>query len=194
MSRVEPFTIHDGLAIYQLGDGDPLLLSPYPHASTMHPMAEGELAALLAGLGRRVITFDPPGAYRSDRPMRCDMAEMLACMREVLAVCGIKRPVDLVGHSMGGLCALGFAIEHPEQVSRLVLVGACSGFPAVLRWSTPHNWRWYRDSEWWQCVWLGSRKMVGLDNLAVHKRLDNVVASASYVDKRFVKQLDDRTG
>ena len=115
-----PFTVHDGLAVYRLGSGEPVLLFPYPHGSTLRSMAEDSLAALLAGLERQVITFDPPGAYRSTRPMRCDMAEMLACAGEALHACRIKLPVDVVGHSMGSLCALALAIERPELVRRLV--------------------------------------------------------------------------
>jgi hypothetical protein len=78
------FMLHDGLAVYSLGSGEPLLLLPYPHGSTFRPIAEDCLAGLLAGLGRRVITFDPPGAYRSTRSMRGDMAEMIACATEAL--------------------------------------------------------------------------------------------------------------
>jgi pimeloyl-ACP methyl ester carboxylesterase len=39
---------------------------------------------------------------------------------------GVEK-VDLVAHSMGGFCAIVFAIAHPERVSRLVLVGAPAG-------------------------------------------------------------------
>jgi proline iminopeptidase len=88
---------------------------------------------------------------------------------------------------MGGLCALGLAIEQPELVGRLALIGACSGFPAVMRWSTPHNWSPWRDREWWQCFWLGFRQMLGLGNLAVHKKLDNLVEKASFVDQQYVE-------
>ncbi len=180
-------TIHDGLAVYRIGAGEPLLLFPYPHASTLRPMAEDRLAALLAGLGRQVITFDPPGAYRSTRPMRCDMAEMLDCAAEALAINRVSEPIDVIGHSMGGLCALGLAIGRPALVRRLVLIGSLSGWPAVLRWGTPHNWSPWRDREWWQCIALGARQMLGLGNLAVHKRLDNLVDVASFVDQRHVE-------
>lgn len=177
-------TIKDGLAIYHLGEGAPLLLFPYPHASTLRPMGEDRLAALLAGLGYRVITFDPPGAYRSTRSMKGDMAEMLSCAVEA---CQAVPPLRVVGHSMGGLCALGLALEHPGLVDRLVLIGACSGFPAVMRWSTPHNWSPWKNSEWWECFWLGFRQMIGQGNLAVHKRLDNLVEKASFVDQGHVE-------
>lgn len=179
--------LKDGLAIYLLGTGAPLLLLPYPHASTLRPMGEDKLAALLAGLGYQVITFDPPGAYRSTRPMRCDMDEMLDCAAEALEVNQITSPVRVVGHSMGGLCAIGFSIERPELVERLALIGACSGFPAVFRWSVPHNWSPWRDREWWQCAWWGFRQMIGKGNLAVHKQLDNLVEKASFVDQWHVE-------
>jgi proline iminopeptidase len=185
--KVEPFTIHDGLAVYQLGEGPTILLFPYPHATTKRPMAAGELATQLVGLGYRVITFDPPGAYRSPRAMKGNMAEMLASAAETLAVCGVTEAVDVVGHSMGGLCALGFTLEHPEKVCSLVLVASLSGWPAALRWSIPHNWRPWRDRAWWQCMWFGFRQMLGWGNLAVHKHLDNLVAQASFVDKSHVE-------
>ncbi|MCA9871421.1 MAG: alpha/beta hydrolase [Caldilineae bacterium] len=187
MQAAPELVIHDGLAIYRLGDGEPLLLFPYPHGSTFRSMAENPLARLLAGLGRQVITFDPPSAFRSTRPMRCDLAEMLDCAAEALQVHRVDPPVDVAGHSMGSLCALGLAVERPQLVRRLVLIGSMSGWPAVFRWSTPHNWSPLHDREWWQCIWLGTRQIVGLGNLAVHKRLDNLIKTASYVDKRYVE-------
>jgi len=177
----------DGLAIHKVGGGTPLLLFPYPHGSTMRPMAEDKLAVFLVGLGFQVISFDPPGAYSSDRPMQADMVEMLDCAVEALEAMQINVPVRVVGHSMGGLCALALSIERPELVRRLALIGACSGFPAVFRWSTPHNWSPWRDRKWWQCTWLGFRQMIGKGNLAVHKRLDNLVEEASFVDQQHIE-------
>lgn len=37
------------------------------------------------------------------------------------------KPVDLVGCSMGGALAIDFALEYPERISRLVLVGPAIG-------------------------------------------------------------------
>ncbi len=173
-----------GLAVYTAGDGAPVLVLPYPHASTLRPMGEDVLAQVLAGLGRSVVTFDPPGAYRSTRPMRCDMAEMVDCAVEALRVAGVWPPVDVVGHSMGALCALALAVERPGTVRRLVLVGGCSGFAAVRRWSVPHNWNPWRHREWWACTWMGARLMLGRGSLATYRRLDNLIEGASYHDPR----------
>lgn len=175
-------TERDGLAVYRRGTGPEVLVLPYPHASTHRPMAEDRLADLLVGAGFAVVSFDPPGAYRSSRPMRGDMAEMLGCCGEALDVARVRAPVLVVAHSMGALCALGLAIERTGLVARLVLVGGLSGFPAARRWGIPHNWRPWRDQEWWQCMWLGTRQMLGLGTLATYLRLANLVGRASVVD------------
>src|SRR5919199_2377433 len=93
-----PAMLRDGLAVYDVGEGVPLLLMPYPHGWTTVSIAEDTLFPLLAGLGRRVISFDPPGVYRSTRPARVDMPEMLACAGEALEARGHHGPVDVVGH------------------------------------------------------------------------------------------------
>lgn len=172
----------DGLAVYRRGRGPQVLVPPYPHASTHRPMAEDRLADVLVAAGFAVVSFDPPGAYRSTRPMTGDMAEMTDCCVEALEVAGVHPPVLIVGHSMSSLCALGLAVEQPRLIARLVLVGSLSGFPAARRWSFPHNWSPWHDPEWWQCMWWGTRQMLGLGNLATYRHLDNLTERASVVD------------
>jgi proline iminopeptidase len=60
------------------------------------------------------------------------MAEMHDCADESLTACGLSGPVDAVGHSMAGLVLLAYAIERPERIRRLVLVGTGSGGPAYM--------------------------------------------------------------
>lgn len=180
---MHPTAISNGLAIYQVGEGEPIMLFPYPHATTVSSIAESPIIEILVQLERSVVTFDPPGAYASSRPGDCTLKEMLTCAIETLNYFGIEEPIDTIGHSMGAFCALAFALDNPKRVNRLVLIGALSGFPAVMRWGIPHNWRWWRDREWWQVSWLGARIMLGLGNLAVHKKLSNEVEKASFVDK-----------
>ncbi|MAG13254.1 MAG: hypothetical protein CMN78_01525 [Spirochaetales bacterium] len=181
--------INNGLAMYKTGNGPPVLLMPYPHASGGSSMSESVLANMLVALGRTVITFDPPGLYRSARQPRISMDEMLMCAEETLDRYGFTRRIDVMGHSMGGFCALAFAIERSERVKRLVLIGSTSGWPAVKKWGVHKHWKWWRDREYWQSRFWGTRIMLGLDNLAVHKRLDYIVDYASYVDKSLVAPL-----
>jgi len=99
----------------------------------------GEYAALLARLGSRfrVLGIDRPGGGLSD-PVRFQGHPRQPWNESVLAVAdqlGV-RSFDLVGHSLGGLAAGGFAIDHPDRVERLALlspVGISSRLPVV--WS-----------------------------------------------------------
>lgn len=45
---------------------------------------------------------------------------------------GADQPVDLCGLSLGGVLAMNYAIEHPEKVSRLVLIAAPFQMPKKL--------------------------------------------------------------
>ena len=90
---VDPVSVVDGLAIYAVGHGEPVLLFPYAHGHTTEPMAQHPLASMLAGLGHTVVTFDVPGAYRSTREPTGDMAEMIRSADETLDHLGIQGPV-----------------------------------------------------------------------------------------------------
>ena len=81
----------------------------------------------------RVITFDPRGNGRSDRPA-ADAAyseeEIVADALAVLDATGIDRAV-LVSLSRGAQRAILLAAEHPERVARRGLHRPC--FPVSLR-------------------------------------------------------------
>ncbi|MBW2256147.1 MAG: alpha/beta hydrolase, partial [Deltaproteobacteria bacterium] len=51
-----------------------------------------------------------------------DLATLQGDLAALLAMEGIEEPVDLVGHSYGGLIALHHALRHPEGVRRLALL------------------------------------------------------------------------
>lgn len=77
---------------------------------------------------RRVIVWDQRGFGRSTArggPTRPELA-----VRDLAAVLGavsVSGPVDLVGQSMGGWAALGFALAEPARVRRLVLADTPGG-------------------------------------------------------------------
>jgi len=163
---------------------------PYPHAHTIEPMAQGPLADTLVEMGRTVITFDVPGAYKSTREPVGDIAEILSAAEETLDRLGIEQPVDVVGHSMSGLATLAFAIEHPERTNRLVLIGSMSGFPIVLKNGLPKSAWKATESEFWKFIFLGLKVKSGFGNLADHKNLQNIMSYESYHDKTLFTPLE----
>jgi 3-oxoadipate enol-lactonase len=79
------------------------------------------------GLGREfdLITPDMRGYGESELPAEAwsPTADVLALMEAL----GLRDAPHIVGCSIGGGVAIDFAIEHPERVSKLVLVGAGVG-------------------------------------------------------------------
>jgi pimeloyl-ACP methyl ester carboxylesterase len=69
---------------------------------------------------RRVYALDLRGHGRSDWPGDYSLELMQADMLRFLDALGLG-PVDLIGHSMGGMVAYLLAEDHPQRVSRLVL-------------------------------------------------------------------------
>ncbi len=128
-----PTRIHDGLALYATGSGAPLFLMPYPHGFSAAPISPGPLAAVLRELSQEVISFDPPGIFNSIRPAQISMTEMLGCAEETRQALSIPGPFTLAGHSMGGLCAIAYALAYPEHVNQLIIIGSLSGGSAIQR-------------------------------------------------------------
>ena len=158
----EPAEIHHGLALYQRGQGRPLLALPYPHASGGGPMIDGPLVSLAAGCGFRVSTFDPPGQYRSTLPARVSLDEMLDCATETLGTLRLPARVAVIGHSMSALCAFYLGLARPDRVAKLVLVGTPPGSGmAIVRYrAMPFCWPpWNPDL--WRMAGLGDPPGVG---------------------------------
>jgi 2-succinyl-6-hydroxy-2,4-cyclohexadiene-1-carboxylate synthase len=78
----------------------------------------------------RCVMLDLPGHGRSvglpDEAYTWEGA--LALVATTLDALGLRR-FRMVGYSMGGRMALGFAVRHPRRAARLVLVGASPGLP-----------------------------------------------------------------
>lgn len=185
-----PNHVVDGLAIYRRGSGPPVILVPYPHASTEGPMSEGPVADACVSAGFEVVTFDPPERGRSTRPSRIGIDEMVGCTGELSAVVGTESPVPVIGHSMSALCAFMFTVREPESVSHLVVVGLPpgGGWSIVRARGMPFNWPPWDGDFWRGLIWsmtLGA----GRGSLAMHKKRDHLWSRASFVDQRFVPEL-----
>jgi pimeloyl-ACP methyl ester carboxylesterase len=105
-----------------------LLAGQGPRAVLVLPglgSSAGEFARLLARLGRqhRVAAIDLPGSGLSE-PVSFAGHPRQAWNTVITAVAdelGLPQ-FTLVGHSLGGLAAGGYAIAHPERVRQLVLI------------------------------------------------------------------------
>jgi pimeloyl-ACP methyl ester carboxylesterase len=72
--------------------------------------------------GASVLALDLPGHGRSEGPGRRRIADYAADIVGFLEALGLTRVV-LGGHSMGGAIAQVMALDHPERVAGLVLIG-----------------------------------------------------------------------
>jgi pimeloyl-ACP methyl ester carboxylesterase len=80
----------------------------------------------------RCLAPDFPGFGLSDKPRRDYSMEALSrWVGSFLDALGLRK-ATLAGHSMGGMVALLFALEHPERVERLALANPVVQGPAAF--------------------------------------------------------------
>lgn len=162
MTRVEK-----GLRVGQfhaLSDGNELHYHEAGRLSTGHPTvlflhgsgpgASGysnfkQNLQVVADSGYHVLVPDYLGYGLSSKPsgVKYTTDLQIAAIRELLAAKGVTNVVP-VGNSLGGLIALQFALEYPEEVPKLILMGPAGvddpatfvpdsqGFAKMARWRT----------------------------------------------------------
>jgi pimeloyl-ACP methyl ester carboxylesterase len=83
---------------------------------------EGVISAL-TGAGFRVIVPDQIGFCKSTKPAayQFSLHQLAANTRALLASIGVEKPI-VMGHSMGGMLAMRYALSFPDQLGALVLV------------------------------------------------------------------------
>ena len=127
MRRENGFAEHDGERIYweDVGAGEPTLVLCHG-AGGNHAVWYQQVPVF--GRHRRVISWDQRGFGRSTARGGANRPDL--AMRDlgaVLAARGVAAPFDLVGQSMGGWAALGFAVREPARVRKLVLADTPGG-------------------------------------------------------------------
>ncbi len=88
----------------------------------------------LVDAGYRVLLLDCPGFGQSD-PIVADVQRGLFNARAVKALMDrldINR-ANLVGNSMGGASAMNFALEHPDRLDKMVLMGPGGLGPSIVQ-------------------------------------------------------------
>ncbi|WP_165797297.1 alpha/beta fold hydrolase [Solimonas fluminis] len=89
----------------------------------------------LAQAGYRCLVPDLIGFGYSDKPADVEypLSFFVDCLKQTLDALGVQK-ATLVGNSLGGAVALGFALEHPASVEKLVLMapGGLNELPDYL--------------------------------------------------------------
>lgn len=110
----------------ELGDpqGEPLLLlHGYTDSSRSWSLTVPHLS------GYRLLIPDQRGHGGSDAPACCYSSTQLAeDARLFLDALGIQRAA-VAGHSLGSMVAISLAADHPERVSRMILIGSTALVP-----------------------------------------------------------------
>lgn len=108
------------LQVLERGEGRPLVLIHGNGAMIEDWLASGLFDSLAANY--RVIAFDRPGCGHSSRPRggEWSVEGQAALLSAACRQLGIERPVVL-GHSLGTLVALAWALDFPDEVAALVL-------------------------------------------------------------------------
>jgi 3-oxoadipate enol-lactonase len=139
-----------------------------------------------AGLGKHfdVIAPDRRGFGDSELPAGpwSPTADVLALMDRL----GLRQSPHLVGCSMGGSLAIDFTLEHPERVSKLVLVGAAVG-------GMTHGDQ-YKDLYAEVQAAKAAKDMQALNEAEARLLLDGPGRPAGHVDKRLRDLFLDMNG
>ena len=129
----------DGTKIHynEAGEGVPLVLihgaGPGASGWSNYNRNVAELAKSF-----RVIVPDLPGFGKSDtKPAGSAMPEWYATkMGQLLDALDIES-AHFVGNSLGGMITLRLAMDRPEKVKRMVLMGTAGSLPAFSNYPTP---------------------------------------------------------
>lgn len=93
-----------------------------------------------------VITFDLPGFGRSDKNNELYSPDNYARLVDWLATRYARKPFILIGHSMGGVVALTYATNHPDNLKQLILIDttgilfSASFSKSLMKNYKPHWW------------------------------------------------------
>jgi len=113
-----------GVNVHDQGSGRPVVLI---HGSGPGVSAWANWRLVIPSLAKefRVIAPDMAGFGYTDRPagFTYSKAAWIKQVIDVFDALGLEK-ADLVGNSFGGAIALGTAIQHPDRVGRLVLMGS----------------------------------------------------------------------
>lgn len=180
------------------GAGDEVVIMLHgsgPGASSWANFSQN--VAPLVKAGYRVILLDSPGWGKSDPIVVSDSRSHInaKALKGTMDALGIQK-AHLIGNSMGGHSATAFALDYPDRIGKLILMGGGTGglstftpmptegikrLQALYRNPTLANLRAMMDI----FVYDAS----SLTDELLQQRLDNMLARQDHLDN-FVKSID----
>jgi pimeloyl-ACP methyl ester carboxylesterase len=138
------------------------------HGKNFSAAAWATTIGALSAQGFRVIAPDQIGFGKSSKPVRYQFSfgQLALNTHELLDALKIEKPI-IVGHSMGGMLAVRYALEHGPQIERLVLVNpigledyrALVPYRSIDAWyadelkQTPDTLREYQRKAYYDGAW-----------------------------------------
>jgi pimeloyl-ACP methyl ester carboxylesterase len=145
-ARTEGFVDSDGVKIHYVTQGSgPLLVMIHGFPDYWYTWRD-QVPALAKHF--RVVAIDQRGYNKSDRPKKVEDYAMPKLVADVTAVLGHFKAdkAVLVGHDWGGAVAWAFAMAHPEQTDRLVILNC--PHPKGIQRELADNPRQQKNSEY----------------------------------------------
>jgi pimeloyl-ACP methyl ester carboxylesterase len=150
------------------------------HGATVPLWAFDWLAPELHAAGFRTLRFDLFGHGMSDRPACEYTLDFFAEQTiELIEASGLRRPVAILGHSVGGAIAAHVAALRPDYIDRIALVAPMLNFNASTPW-TPA----------FQCPGVGEvlMRFVGVPALLRRRRRRYARIGQPHLTSRMVEQ------
>lgn len=119
-----------GVTHYELGNPEKDTTAVLVHGFSVPYFIYDPTFTSLTESGLRVLRYDLFGRGFSDRPnRRYNIDLFVKQLEDLLDTLGLRRPVSLVGLSMGGPITATFAARYPARVEKLVLIDPSGARP-----------------------------------------------------------------
>ncbi|XVU20876.1 homoserine O-acetyltransferase MetX [Actinoplanes sp. CA-054009] len=127
--------------------------------------------------------------YGSDFPV-ITVADMVRCQRAFLDELGIERLASVAGGSLGGMQALQWAVDYPDQVDSIVVIASTHGLhPQGIAWNAIARESIRRDPAWQGGHYYGTGRKPDA-GMGVARMVGHVTyLSAPALEDRFARRL-----
>ena len=106
----------------EAGTGDPVI---FLHGSGPGATSYSNFVQNFEHFARdyRVLLMDQPGYGKTDQVKNPGASANARCVKDLMDTLGIEK-ASIVGNSMGGMTAMTFAVDYPERLDKMVMLGS----------------------------------------------------------------------